>query len=110
MIETQVKVFLIDDSESDLAILKLYAGKMGLDPWVSTSTEAALQKIRQTAGPVLLISDISMPERSGFELLEILKKEAPQSTLRALTYPQPARTCTQRRYTRFSVDRQKLAP
>lgn len=78
MIETQVKVLLVDDSESDLSILKLFASKMGLDPWVSTSTEAALQKIRQTTGPLLLISDISMPERSGFELLEILKKEAPQ--------------------------------
>jgi DNA-binding NtrC family response regulator len=78
MIDTQVKTMLVDDSESDLSILKLFAGKMGLDPWVSTSTEAALQKIRQTAGPILLISDISMPERSGFELLEILKKEAPQ--------------------------------
>jgi DNA-binding NtrC family response regulator len=78
MIETEVKVILVDDSESDLAILKLYASKMGLDPWTSTSTEAAIQKIRQTSGPILLISDISMPERSGFELLEILKKEAPQ--------------------------------
>ena len=69
MIETQVKVLLVDDSESDLSILKLFASKMGLDPWVSTSTEAALQKIRQTSGHLLLISDISMPERIGFELL-----------------------------------------
>lgn len=78
MIETQVKVILLDDSESDLSILKLFAGKIGLETWTSTSTELALQKIRQTAGPLLLISDISMPERTGFELLELLKKEAPQ--------------------------------
>jgi DNA-binding NtrC family response regulator len=78
MIETEVKVMLVDDSESDLSILKLYAQKMGTEPWISTSTEEAIQKIRQTNGPILLISDISMPERSGFELLEILKKEAPQ--------------------------------
>jgi DNA-binding NtrC family response regulator len=78
MIETQVKVILLDDSESDLSILKLFAGKMGLETWTSTSTQQALQKIRQTPGPILLVSDISMPERTGFELLEILKKEAPQ--------------------------------
>ncbi len=78
MIETQVKIILLDDSESDLSILKLFAGKMGLDAWTSTSTESALQRIRQTAGPILLVSDISMPERTGFEILEVLKKEAPQ--------------------------------
>ncbi len=78
MLETQIKVFLLDDSESDLSILRLFAGKMGLETWASTSTDQALLKIRQTSGPILVISDISMPERSGFELLEILKKEAPQ--------------------------------
>ncbi len=78
MIETEVKVILLDDVETDISILKLYAHKMGLDPWTSTSTDSAIQKIRQLKGPVLLISDISMPERSGFDLLEILKKESPQ--------------------------------
>jgi DNA-binding NtrC family response regulator len=77
MIETQVKVVLLDDSDSDLAILKLYAGKMGLQVWSSTSTAEALEKLRNIKEPTLLISDISMPERSGFELLELLKREAP---------------------------------
>ncbi len=77
MIETQVKVVVLDDSDSDLAILKLYAGKMGLQVWSSTSTAEALERLRSTKEPTLLISDISMPERSGFELLELLKREAP---------------------------------
>jgi DNA-binding NtrC family response regulator len=81
MIETEVKVILIDDSESDLSILKLYAAKMGLDSWATTSTETALRKIKNINGPTLLISDISMPEKSGFDLLEILKKEAPQVSI-----------------------------
>ncbi len=77
MLETQVKVVLLDDSISDLSILKLYAGKMGLQPWASTSTEEALAQMKKEEVPTLLISDISMPERSGFELLELLRKEAP---------------------------------
>lgn len=76
MIETQVKVVLLDDSESDLSILKLYAGKMGLEPWASTSSAEAVERLKKYQEPTLLISDISMPERSGFELLEFLKREA----------------------------------
>lgn len=68
--KSPVKVFLIDDSPSDLLILELMARRLNLDFTSFGDARQALEAARGLDAPCLMISDISMPQMDGFEFLK----------------------------------------
>jgi DNA-binding NtrC family response regulator len=74
MDKSQMKVFLIDDSPSDLKILELMSKKVGLEFKSFDDARAALDAARSLESPCLLICDINMPQMDGFELLRKIKE------------------------------------
>ncbi len=74
MDKSQMKVFLVDDSPSDLRILELMTKRLGLNIVSFTDARLALEEAQSLDGPCLLICDISMPQMDGFELLKRIKE------------------------------------
>lgn len=71
-------VVLVDDSETDLSLNVLSLKNVGLAVAYQTFTDGEealrflIQQVQQNSPPVLAIFDLSMPEISGIEMLEIL--------------------------------------
>ena len=63
------RVFLLDDDELIITVLSKSLRKDGYETYVETSTDDVINKIRAW-GPDVVLLDISMPERSGIEILE----------------------------------------
>jgi two-component system response regulator AtoC len=68
-----VKVVVIDDSATDLELLQLFLRRLNIDSDAFIDPEKALKVIAERVEPTLIISDISMPQMNGFEILEKLK-------------------------------------
>lgn len=69
------KIFLVDD---DRFLLDMYAVKFknaGHDVSVFQSAEDALNALRKDETPNAVLVDIIMPNMTGFEFLEAVKKE-----------------------------------
>jgi CheY-like chemotaxis protein len=72
----QYKIYLVDD---DRFLLDMYAVKFknaGHDVAVFQSAEDALGALRKDPAPDALLVDIIMPNMTGFEFLEAVRKEA----------------------------------
>lgn len=75
MADKKVSVFLIDD---DQFLLEMYAVKFkssGFEVEIASDSESALVKLRSGYLPDIVLLDVVMPKMSGFELLELLRKE-----------------------------------
>ncbi|MBX7232468.1 MAG: sigma-54 dependent transcriptional regulator [Bdellovibrionales bacterium] len=68
----EIKLFLLDDSDTDLALMEMYAKNCGFSFSSFTDPFVALEKIHEYPNPCLLISDISMPNLDGFEIMKRL--------------------------------------
>ena len=73
-----MRVLLVDDNEGFLAMLAEYLTESGDFEIVGTAQtgSAALQMIQSNA-PQLLITDLSMPDLTGLELIEQIKAQYP---------------------------------
>ncbi|GAB4227835.1 MAG: response regulator [Stanieria sp.] len=71
---------IVDDSATERAILTSCLEQMGISVLIATSGEEALEKIQQ-ALPDLIVLDIVLPGRSGFEICRELKGEANTSKI-----------------------------
>lgn len=74
MVKNAAKILIIDDVETNRAILEEIMLKMGCCPIMAGSARQALEIIPECR-PKLILSDISMPEMDGYELCTILKKD-----------------------------------
>jgi DNA-binding NtrC family response regulator len=68
------RVFLLDDDELIITVLSKSLRKEGYETYVETSTDDVISKI-SAWGPDVVLMDISMPERSGIEILEEIVDE-----------------------------------
>ena len=68
-------VFLIDDDEFLLDMYALKFKNAGFGVEVARSGEEALSKLKGGYSPDVLLLDLVMPQISGFEFLEMAKKQ-----------------------------------
>jgi two-component system, chemotaxis family, sensor kinase CheA len=85
--EEKKRVLLVDDDEF---LLNMYAIKLknsGYEPDVATSAQQALEKLKGGEKYGAIVFDIVMPTMSGFDFVEVLKKDklAPDAAVIALT-------------------------
>ena len=66
------RVLVVEDDESLCRVLKRNLAARGIDAACAESFAAALQSIA-TARPDLLVLDINLPDRSGWELCRALR-------------------------------------
>lgn len=65
---------IVEDSQTQRGILIGYLQQLGISVVVANSGEEALEKI-QTALPDLIVLDVVLPGRSGFEICRDLKSQ-----------------------------------
>ncbi|MEM1068677.1 MAG: response regulator, partial [Planctomycetota bacterium] len=74
------RVLVVDDNETNRTILKEMLGNWGMIPTLAESGELALSELRhakekdQAIG--LIVSDVNMPEMSGYDFIERLRENA----------------------------------
>lgn len=78
------RVLVVDDEYLVADTLALIFGRHGFETRVTYSAKAALECARHFA-PDLLLCDITMPERSGLELMEDFHRELPDCRVLVLT-------------------------
>ncbi|NLL76240.1 MAG: response regulator [Clostridiales bacterium] len=67
------QILIVDDLKMNILFLREIIEGMGYIPLTAANGKEALQIVR-TAFPQVILMDISMPEMSGYEVCEILKK------------------------------------
>jgi signal transduction histidine kinase len=72
-----VSILLVDDQESVLQALSAGLSKSGYRVTTATCTEQAIQSL-QGNPPSLLLADVCMPDRSGLQLLEQVRRSHPE--------------------------------
>jgi two-component system response regulator AtoC len=76
MMDSKVKLILVDDHTVDLEIMRLYAQTSQFDFELFRNADEAVDYIGNLGERKwLLLTDISMPMTSGFDLLQTLKKK-----------------------------------
>lgn len=73
MAQPHLNVLIVDDMEINVDLLAAIIEEMGYEPLRSQSVEEALAMMERTL-PQLILLDVSMPGKDGYELITILKK------------------------------------
>ena len=74
------KVLVIDDEPLVLEMVCNALNSAGFDVLTANNGERGIELFRQEH-PVLVLTDISMPNLSGFDILRIIKKESPTTQI-----------------------------
>jgi len=78
--ERPIELILVDDDPMDLQLLEMYCKKAQWKFKSFSKSVKALEYIENKVEEILVISDIAMPDLSGFDLLERLKSRSPNKT------------------------------
>ena len=70
-------ILVVDDEPSIRESLALLLGSAGYDASTARDGFAALLQLKRTQ-PDLIVSDLSMPQMSGYELLSVIRRRFPQ--------------------------------
>jgi two-component system, chemotaxis family, response regulator PixH len=68
------KALIVEDSQTDLQIISSCLGKNGFDVVKATNHNEAVSQVEQQLFNVIVL-DVVLPDRSGFELCRQLKQE-----------------------------------
>ncbi len=71
-----VKILVIDDDLIVLDVVCQALERAGFDVFSATDGELGMEIFRKEH-PVLVLTDINMPEMTGFDILKIIKHESP---------------------------------
>jgi CheY-like chemotaxis protein len=86
------RVLLVDDNETNLRLLRLQTGSLGMEPVVERSAIAALARIARGERFDLAILDLLMPEMHGIELAAEIHRIVPKDALPLLLLSAVSRT------------------
>lgn len=73
-------VMIVDDSEDDRFLTKLYLEKFGVDIMEAENGRAALDMVEKTV-PHFFIVDLNMPELDGFGFIRVIRSDPKTSSL-----------------------------
>ena len=86
------KVLLVDDEVDILAFSALAVEELGFECLKCQDPRKVLKMIDEQS-PVLIVTDLNMPELSGIELIEQIKQDHPQLPIVVITgYPDMGKT------------------
>lgn len=77
-------ILLVDDEEGIRKVLAITLTDMGYNVFTADNGEKALLVFKKVK-PLIVISDIKMPEMGGIDLLRMLKKENPETEVIMIT-------------------------
>lgn len=76
-----LRVLLVDDTPDSLNLMKIFAESQGAVVATAASADAGLAMVQEWK-PDLLVSDISMPEKDGLQLIAELRESEPKDSRR----------------------------
>jgi CheY-like chemotaxis protein len=72
------RILLVDDDESVREVFALMLRKEGYEVATAENGFDALRKLKDVVIPDVIISDLNMPEMSGFEFLSVVRRRFPK--------------------------------
>jgi DNA-binding response OmpR family regulator len=75
------KILIVDDEPNIVISLEFLMKKEGFEVAIANDGEDALAKV-DSFGPDLVLLDVMMPRKSGFEVCEALRADAARSALK----------------------------
>ncbi len=85
------RVFLLDDDELIVSVLAKALKKEGYEMYAETETDSVINKIRSWA-PDIVVLDITMPGRSGMDILQEIRSSEINTQVVMLTADDTAET------------------
>src|SRR5207302_7384337 len=72
------RILVVDDDESVRDVFKLMLQEKGYEVATAKNGFDALLKLKEVVIPDVIISDLNMPEMSGFEFLSVVRRRFPK--------------------------------
>ncbi len=82
--ESKHEILIVDDDDGVRKTLGLLLHAAGYDVSMAINGSDALSQLKRRV-PAIVLSDLNMPEMSGFDLLPVVRKSFPQISLIAMS-------------------------
>lgn len=103
------KILIVDDEPNIVMSLEFLLKKEGFQIDTAGDGDAALEKIRSFM-PDLVLLDVMMPKKSGFEVCEILRADPAYANLRIIMLTAKGRDTEQAKGLALGADAYMLKP
>ena len=103
------KILIVDDEPNIVMSLEFLLKKEGFVTETANDGDVALEKVRVFM-PDLVLLDVMMPKKSGFEVCEILRSDASLSNLRIIMLTAKGRETEQAKGLALGADAYMLKP
>ena len=103
------KILIVDDEPNIVMSLEFLLKKEGFLTETAGDGDVALEKVR-TFMPDLVLLDVMMPKKSGFEVCEILRSDAALSSIRIIMLTAKGRETEQAKGLALGADAYMLKP
>ncbi len=103
------KILIVDDEPNIVMSLEFLLKKEGFVTETANDGDVALEKVRVFM-PDLVLLDVMMPKKSGFEVCEILRSDASLSNIRIIMLTAKGRETEQAKGLALGADAYMLKP
>ncbi|MEY4328194.1 MAG: hypothetical protein RL703_13 [Pseudomonadota bacterium] len=103
------KILIVDDEPNIVMSLEFLLKKEGFVTETANDGDVALEKVRGFM-PDLVLLDVMMPKKSGFEVCEILRSDASLSNIRIIMLTAKGRETEQAKGLALGADAYMLKP
>lgn len=103
------KILIVDDEPNIVMSLEFLLKKEGFQIDTAGDGDAALEKVK-SFGPDLVLLDVMMPKKSGFEVCEILRADTTLANLRIIMLTAKGRDTEQAKGVALGADAYMLKP
>ena len=103
------KILIVDDEPNIVMSLEFLLKKEGFQIDTASAGDVALEKVK-SFGPDLILLDVMMPKKSGFEVCEILRAGTALANLRIIMLTAKGRDTEQAKGVALGADAYMLKP